>query len=142
VDYGDHPEIGSPECMDPCDAVRFSKAGDRILAQLADEVQSAHPKIAEAVIRQGNMDYSGQYTTWGAHESYCHRTDPELLQRRLVPHLVSRLVYAGAGGFNPFSHGIEFMLSPRAQHITSVVSGDSTKNRGIVHTRNEPLASP
>lgn len=141
VDYGDHPEIGSPECMDPWDAVRYSKAGDRILVQLADDVRSDHPEIAEAVIRKGNVDYSGLHTTWGAHESYCHRTDPDVLQRRLVPHLVSRVVYAGAGGFNPFSHGLEFMLAPRAQHITCVISSDSTGNRGIVHTRDESLAS-
>src|SRR6185503_20187706 len=63
VDYGDHPEIGSPECLDPWDAVRYSKAGDRIMVQLADDVQRDHPEIAEILIRKGNVDYSGQLTT-------------------------------------------------------------------------------
>jgi hypothetical protein len=141
VDYGNHPEIGSPECLDPWDAIRYSKAGDRILVQLADDVQRDYPEIAETVIRTGNVDYSGLRSTWGSHESYCHRAEPALVQRHLVPHLVSRIVYAGAGGFNPFSHGLEFMLAPRAQHITCVTSLESTGNRGIVNTREEPLAA-
>ena len=29
-----------------------------------------------------------------------------------MPHLVSRVVYTGAGGFNNLSKGIEFTLSP------------------------------
>jgi proteasome accessory factor A len=141
VDYGDHPEIGSPECLDPWDAVRYARAGDRIMVQLAQDVERAHAELADTIVRTGNVDYSGSGASWGAHESYCHRARPEILQRRLVPHLVSRVVYAGAGGFNPFSHGIEFMLSPRASHITCVTSGESTRQRGIIHTRNEPLAA-
>jgi hypothetical protein len=141
VDYGDHPEIGSPECLNPWDAVRYARAGDRIMVQLAQDVEGAHAELAETIVRSGNVDYSGSGTSWGAHESYCHRAQPDVLQRRLVPHLVSRVVYTGAGGFNPFSHGLEFMLSPRAKHITCVISADSTSHRGIIHTRNEPLAA-
>jgi hypothetical protein len=141
LDYGQHPEISGPECLNPWDAVRYSKAGDRIMVRLIDEVQRSEPALAEAVVLKGNVDYSGSHATWGAHESYCHRVDPDTLHRGLVPHLVSRVVYCGAGGFNPFSRGIEFMVSPRAAHISCPISGESTRDRGIIHTRNESLAA-
>src|SRR5208283_5977971 len=32
-----------------------------------------------------------------------------------------------------------FTLSPRVAHISRVTSGDSTSDRGIFHTKNEPL---
>jgi len=65
--------------------------------------------------------------------------NPASLQPQIVPHLVSRIIYTGAGGFNPLSSGLEFTLSPRVAHISRVVSGDSTADRGIFHTKNEPL---
>jgi proteasome accessory factor A len=86
-----------------------------------------------------NVDYSGGQTTWGCHESYLHRTPPDGLQSQIIPHLVSRLIYTGAGGFNPLSQGLEFTLSPRVTHIRQVVSENSTSERGIWHTKTEPL---
>jgi hypothetical protein len=65
----------------------------------------------------------------------------EALQPQIVPHLVSRLIYTGAGGFNPFSRGLEFTLSPRAAHLRQVVSGNSTSDRGIWHTKTEALSA-
>jgi hypothetical protein len=35
---------------------------------------------------------------------------------------------------------LEFCVAPRLMHIQQVVSTDSTSNRGIFHTKNEPLA--
>jgi hypothetical protein len=65
--------------------------------------------------------------------------NPALLQPQIAPHLVSRIIYTGAGGFNPLSSGLEFMLSPRVAHIQRVVSGESTSDRGIWHTKSESL---
>jgi len=101
VDAGDHPEVAGPECTDPWNAVRYARAGDLILLRLAEEVRRRNPAVAELRIFTGNVDYaSGSGATWGAHESYCHRADPSLLGRGLVPHLVSRVIYSGAGGFD------------------------------------------
>jgi hypothetical protein len=52
---------------------------------------------------------------------------------------VSRILYTGPGGFNPFSYGIEFSISPRAHHIRLVSSPASTNSRGIIHTKVESL---
>jgi len=140
VDSGAHPELAGPECLDPWDAVRYLRAGDRALLRLAEDVRRRNPCLAEARLFVANVDYSGSGATWGSHESYAHRTAPVTLRRQLVPHLVSRVLFSGAGGFNPLSPGLEFTLSPRARHLNHVVSDGTTHDRGITNTRAEPLA--
>jgi hypothetical protein len=140
LDVGGHPEVATPEVQDPWEAVRYVKAGDRIMLELAEALRGKKPRLDPLVLR-GNVDYSGQGTTWGCHESYLHvsQLDSEALAAQLIPHLVSRIVFAGAGGFNPRSQGIEFTLSPRAWHLRRAISNASTDNRGIFHTREESL---
>ena len=141
VDCGLHPELTTPECTSPTDAVRYVLAGERILCDLAAAVEAANDSINEVMIFKGNVDYSGTHATWGCHESYLHRAEPVRLPGQLIPHLVSRVVYAGAGGYNPMASGIEFTLSPRAFHLVTAVSGASTENRGIFHTKDESLSA-
>lgn len=141
VDAGYHPEYSSPECCHPWDFVRYANAGDLILQRLSDELRKTSGDLSEVLVFKGNVDYSGAATSWGSHESYLHRADPSVVQQRLIPHLVSRVIYTGAGGFNPHSPGLEFTLSPRAHHILEVVSHESTNSRGLVHTRDESLSS-
>jgi hypothetical protein len=86
------------------------------------------------------VDYSSG-ETWGCHESYLHRSDVEHLARELTPHLASRLIYAGAGGFDNTSSGLDFILSPRVPHLRRAIGSDSLGQRGIVHTRDEALCS-
>jgi proteasome accessory factor A len=139
IDVGHHPELSTPECLDPWEAVRYILAGERILAMLAAEVERKHPGSKASVYRC-NVDYiTGQ--TWGCHESYLHRTTTEALAEEIIPHLVSRLIYTGAGGFDNHSSGLEFTLSPRAPHLGKGVSGHSTHDRGIFHTKDEPLCA-
>jgi proteasome accessory factor A len=142
VDCGNHPELATPECTDPWEAVRYVLAGDRILAGLIHGLVSRSRRLAKAHLFKANVDYSGQGTTWGSHESYLHRADPAALPADLVPHLASRLVYTGAGGFDNRSPGIEFRASPRVGHLQQVVSAASTHSRGIFHTKNETLSGP
>jgi hypothetical protein len=137
ADCGGHPEFTTPECDNPWDVVRYIRAGEAILLRLAATVggrRSGRPALFRC-----NVDYSGTGTTWGRHESVMHRADPARLPEQMIPHLVSRLVYAGAGGFDNVAPGIRFTLSPRAVHIARDVSHDSTSNRGIFHTKDEPL---
>ena len=139
VDCGMHPELGTPECTNPWDAVRYILAGERILAGLADQLKSRLRDAAEVACLRCNVDYSGTQATWGCHESYLHRVDPSVLPRQIIPHLVSRVIYTGAGGFNPLAAGLRFAISPRTAHMVKVVSRDSTANRGIFHTKDESL---
>ncbi len=141
IDCGLHPEMSTPECTTPWEVVRYMLAGDRILVDLARQLEARLGDHSRVTVFKGNVDYSGTHSTWGAHESYCHRAPVESLPDALIPHLVSRIVYAGAGGFNPLSPGLEFTLSPRAHHLTRVISENSTNLRGIFHTKDEPLSS-
>lgn len=141
ADCGLHPEFCTPECTSPLDAVRYIEAGHRILGQLASGVESAGQPGTEIVCSRCNVDYSGSQATWGCHESYLHRIPDEELQPAIIPHLVSRLIYTGAGGFNPLSHGLEFTLSPRMAYFQRVHTENSTSGRGIWHSKSEPLGS-
>jgi len=138
LDAGEHPELSTPECDCPLDVVRYTLAGERILARLA-EIVSQRESLAKLLLFKGNVDYGGTGSTWGCHESYLHRVDPQTLSTRIIPHLVSRIVYSGAGGFVPSADGITFSLSPRVGFLSQAVSGSSTANRGIFHTKDEPL---
>jgi proteasome accessory factor A len=140
VDSGLHPEWATPECTTPSDVVRHALAGDRFLSSLLERVPEELRRDRGAGLFKCNVDYSGAKTTWGSHESYLHRSFPAGLARQIIPHLVSRVIYAGAGGFNPLSAGFQFTLSPRSVHLEEEVSRSSTERRGIFHTKNESLA--
>jgi proteasome accessory factor A len=139
VDCGMHPEYATPECSSPWEVVQHIAAGDRILSHLAEDLEPGYRHLGELVLHKCNVDYSGAGTTWGCHESYLARRPPGELAAALVPHLASRVIYTGAGGFNPLNPGLEFLLSPRAVHLHHVCSGDSTRGRGIMHLRDERL---
>ncbi|HVO28042.1 MAG TPA: proteasome accessory factor PafA2 family protein [Candidatus Margulisiibacteriota bacterium] len=142
IDAPDHPEFTTPECTTPWDVVRYTQAGERTLLGLASQLVKRERRIAEVVILRSNVDYSGSGSTWGTHESYLHRSNPRALPAHVIPHLVSRIIYTGAGGFNSrFRHGIEFTLSPRVPHLEHTVSEQSTQARGIFHTKDESLSS-
>jgi hypothetical protein len=139
VDCGAHPELATPECANPWDICRYLLAGDRMLLDLAGRLKRADRRIDHAFVRKGNVDYKTR-ATWGCHESYLHgAVGQRVLSRQIIPHLVTRILFSGAGGFDCFSPGIDFMLSPRVAHLRSAISGDSTNSRGIFHTKDEPL---
>jgi len=140
IDSGGHPEWTTPECANPWDICRYQQAADRMLTELAAELARRDPQIAEVVLARNNVDYVTQ-ATWGSHESYLHRTDPNVLPDQIVPHLVSRIVFTGSGGFNAYSRGLEFLISPRVAHLRQAISGSSTSDRGIFHTKDEPLSA-
>jgi proteasome accessory factor A len=138
TDCGHHPEMTTPEVANPWDGVRYVLAGERILSRLAGADRDRGQEALPVMLFKSNVDYDSR-ATWGCHESIMHCADPALLPPRLIPHLVSRIVFTGAGGFDPFSPGIEFMLSPRAAYLERDVSSESTSSRGIFHTKNETL---
>ncbi|HZM90470.1 MAG TPA: proteasome accessory factor PafA2 family protein [Blastocatellia bacterium] len=140
LDYGNHPELTTPECTDPWDIVRYVLAGERILSSLVRNL--ARNLGIEVMVFKSNVDYSTRWATWGCHESYMHQASPSALSDQIIPHLVTRIIYTGAGGFNSQSSGLEFTLSPRVPHLASVVSNNSTSDRGIFHTKDESLAGP
>lgn len=141
IDCGTHPEYCTPECDHPLDVVRHVEAGHRILAALACDSDAKRSSRDESILCfRSNVDYSGSLATWGAHESYMHKTAPDRLRPQLIPHFVTRPIYTGAGGFNPKAQGLEFSLSPRLCFFHRVISDDTVNERGIWSARSEPLA--
>jgi hypothetical protein len=140
IDCG-KPEMNTPECTDVWEVCRYYLAGGRILRSLAEQLLRERRSLRDVWLSAVNVSYTGNGTTWAAHESYSHRANLEALPRQLIPHFVSRQVFAGAGGFDPRSPGIVFLLSPRVAFLEQTVSPESTRCRGIFHTKNEPLNS-
>jgi len=140
VDCGMHQEWCTPECANPWDVVRYLLAGEKLLAEAVAEALVKARRTGEAAFFRCNVDYSGTGSTWGAHESILHRYGGDALVAQLVPFLVSRIVITGAGGFDPASP-CRFTLSPRVGYLRRTVSPHSTHDRGIFHTKDEPLAS-
>jgi proteasome accessory factor A len=140
VDTGMHPEFATPEVANPVDLVRYILAGERLLGRLITELYRGARGESQVACFRSNVDYGGTGSTWGCHESYLHRADSSAMPEQMIPHLVTRIIYTGAGGFDSTFPGVRFLLSPRVPHLVNAVSGNSTGERGIFHSKNEPLS--
>jgi proteasome accessory factor A len=143
LDVGSHPEYATPECDRLVDLVAHDKAGERILSQL---VEGAEARLREEGIRgtiylfKNNTDSAGN--SYGCHENYLtsRRDDFAHYTEVLIPFLVSRQIYAGAGKVLHTARGATYCLSQRAEHIWEGVSSATTRSRPIINTRDEPHA--
>jgi proteasome accessory factor A len=124
VDAGDHPEYCTPECSAPAEVVGAVAAGARIIEDARVELERRSKRTI--AISHRNVDYrSGR--TWGCHESYSHKCPPERVWDELMPHLVTRVVYTGAGGFDARGPDNVFQISPRVPHLRLSLSGCSSR---------------
>ena len=143
LDVGSHPEYATPECDLVGDVVTHDKAGERIIGEL---VATAQQRLSEEGIRgelfvfKNNTDSAGN--SYGCHENYLTRRDEDLeaYSKVLIPFLVSRQIYAGAGKILHTATGPRYCLSQRAEHIWEGVSSATTRSRPIINTRDEPHA--
>ena len=125
------------------DLVVHDKAGERILEQL---LASAEARLREEGIRgviylfKNNTDSAGN--SYGCHENYLtsRRDDFGHYAEVLIPFLVSRQIYAGAGKVLQTARGAMYSISQRAEHIWEGVSSATTRSRPIINTRDEPHA--
>ena len=58
----------------------------------------------------------------------------------LIPFLVSRQIYTGAGKVLQSARGAMYSIAQRAEHIWEGVSSATTRSRPIINTRDEPHA--
>ena len=143
LDVGSHPEYATPECDSVRELVIHDKAGERILEQL---LESAEQRLREEGIRgdiylfKNNTDSAGN--SYGCHENYLTSRSDELTRYAdvLIPFLVSRQIYAGAGKVLQTARGATYCISQRAEHIWEGVSSATTRSRPIINTRDEPHA--
>ena len=145
LDVGSHPEYATPECDSIHDLVVHDKAGERILAQL---LTGAEQRLADEGINgdiylfKNNTDSAGN--SYGCHENYLTTRDHEFSHYAdaMIPFLVSRQIYAGAGKVLQTARGARYCISQRAEHIWEGVSSATTRSRPIINTRDEPHADP
>jgi proteasome accessory factor A len=143
LDTGCHPEYATPECASPMDVMIYDKAGERILENLLNYAQNkVHEEgfQGELAIFKNNTDFVGN--SYGCHENYlADRTaDFYYMAEQLIPFLVTRQIFTGAGKVFRTRRGTVYHVSQRAQHIRQKISGTTTNERSIINTRDEPHA--
>lgn len=139
VDHA-HPEYSGPEVTSALEAVRFDAAGDRVVHAAA---RAASGRLGQQVrLHKNNTD--GKGASYGTHENY-------LLQRSTPFHrivlqfsgfLVSRQPLTGAGriGVGQASERPGFQITQRADFFEAEVGLETTLNRPVINTRDEPHA--
>lgn len=138
---GAHPEYSTPECTTARDVVLWEKAGERIVAAAlrgVEEVRGA----GKLLVYKNNTD--GKGNSYGYHENYLvARGVPfERLVRVLVPFLVTRQIFAGAGKVGAENQAAKapYQLSQRSDFFETLVDLNTMVKRPIINTRDEPHA--
>lgn len=140
VDHA-HPEYSSPEVTNARDALLWDRAGDAV-ARAA--MQGLVEEGRQIVLYKNNVD--GKGASYGTHENYL--VDREVafheIAYRLTPFFVTRPLIAGAGrvGLGQKSQEAGFQISQRADYVENDIGLETTFNRPIINTRDEPHADP
>ena len=145
--YNDHahPEYSTPECSTLREIVAQDKAGERILAECARRRNQHLPQGEEARLYKNNTDFVGH--SYGCHDNYLmsRKVPWDRLVRDVVPFLVTRQIFAGAGklgieGEDQVGQPGVYQLAQRSDFFSVLCSIDTMNRRPIVNTRDEPHA--
>jgi hypothetical protein len=135
LDSGNHNEFSSPELSTPRQVAVYDRAAEQILLRAKAAVRE-RTKGVDICVTKNNVNFSRpDQAAWGQHESYTCWIPLEKAAAQLIPHLVSRLPYAGAGYLSAHPDGMGFELSQRARHMTRATGVETTHDRAIFCTR-------
>ncbi len=141
VDHA-HPEYSCPEVTNARDLVVHEKAGERIVELSRREANRVLPPETQMLIYKNNSDRKGN--SYGCHENYLmdRRTSFKQIVEHLMPFLVTRQVYTGAGKVGSENRAMpcDYQLSQRADFFETEVALDTMVKRPIINTRDEPHA--
>jgi len=141
VDHA-HPEYSCPEVTNVRDLVVHEKAGERVVEISRREAQTLLPDGTQMLIYKNNSDRKGN--SYGSHENYLmdRRTSFKQIVEHLMPFLVTRQVYSGAGkvGSENRAHPCDYQLAQRSDFFETEVALDTMVKRPIINTRDEPHA--
>ncbi|HUX05965.1 MAG TPA: depupylase/deamidase Dop [Acidobacteriota bacterium] len=153
VDHA-HPEFSTAECLSVRDLIAFDRAGERVLDIAREEAAKQITAGREILIFKNNSDHKGN--SYGCHENYLVST--ELYQRLfmpmktlngsqpvmgvLIPFFVSRQILCGAGkvGSENGTPHVDYQISQRSDFFEIAMGANTTANRPIINTRDEPHA--
>jgi len=141
LDVGSHPEYATPECDSVRAVVTHDKAGERILESLVEQAETRlHEEgiAGQIYLFKNNTDSAGN--SYGSHENYLVARFGEFqkLADTLIPFLVTRQIFAGAGKVLQTPRGAVYSMSQRAEHIWEGLSSATTRSRPIINSRDEP----
>ncbi|PRA06766.1 proteasome accessory factor PafA2 [Arthrobacter sp. MYb229] len=140
VDHA-HPEYSSPEVTSPRAAVLWDHAGDEVMRRAA--ATAATLGSGELLLYKNNTD--NKSVSYGSHENYLvpREVDFSALVRGLTAFFATRQIFCGAGrvGRGMLGRGAEFQISQRADFFEAEVGLETTINRPIINTRDEPHAN-
>ena len=145
LDVGSHPEYATAECDNLSDLVKQDQAGDRIVEELAVSAEirlNAEGIKGQIHLFKNNMDAAGN--SYGCHENFSvsRKKNFEEVTESIIPFLITRQIFCGAGKWISSSKGANFQISQRAEHMWESVSSATTRSRPIINTRDEPHADP
>lgn len=138
VDHA-HPEYSSPEVTNPREAVLWDRAGEAIAREAMQILRDGGRNV---VLYKNNID--GKGAAYGSHENYLVSREVEFSEivRYVTPFFVTRPILCGTGrvGLGPSSEAPGFQISQRADYVENDVGLETTFNRPIINTRDEPHA--
>jgi len=144
VDHA-HPELSTPECATPRQAVVYDRAGEEILLRSMRAARHSLPPEQEIVVYKNNSDGKGQ--SYGCHENYLlSRATPfGRVVTGATAHFVTRQIFTGAGKVGSEAPAardetVAFQLTQRADFFEEEVGLETTLKRPIINTRDEPHA--
>ncbi|MCW3129067.1 MAG: proteasome accessory factor PafA2 family protein [Methanophagales archaeon] len=145
---GGHLEIATPECRNAFEVLKYDKAAELYMQIGVEKANERYRKKfrksgnSSAYIQcwKANVEIDKRYSR-GTHESY-------LVERRkfvgkeilLIPFLVLRKIFFGAGGFIAEKEGLKYVISPKAM-VSKRVLTESPSQWPILSTRDEPLST-
>ena len=133
-----HPEYATAECETGYDLVCNERAGDLILNRLISAYLKANP-LEKVKLFKSNIAFTKPETgsspnfesevTLGSHENYLvsKKTPTHLLEKTLLPFLITRQIFVGVGHIHPLTH--QYLISGRPFHM--IESGSLRENRGV-----------
>lgn len=139
VDHA-HPEYSSPEVTTPRQAIAYDRAGEVLMAEGIELL--AHADSRDIRVYKNNVD--GKGASYGSHENYLLKrsVDFDDIIRYMTPFFVTRPILCGAGrlGIGQRSEEAGFQISQRADYVENEVGLETTFDRPIINTRDEPHA--
>jgi proteasome accessory factor A len=138
VDRGGHPEYATPECRSVADLVTHEIAGDRIMRRLTQKMHASDAALRLHVYKN-NVDLYGH--TYGGHENYLITPQGMEQVACLIPFLVTRQIYAGAGKVMTSDRDgvFGFQISQRADFFDCTYSDRTSEVRGIINIRKREI---
>ncbi|MHC1610845.1 MAG: proteasome accessory factor PafA2 family protein [Candidatus Methanospirareceae archaeon] len=145
---GGHLEIATPECRNAFEVLKYDKAAElymQIGVEKANEryrerLQKRRKPLASIQCWKANVEIDKRYSR-GTHESYMvNRKNFVGKEHLLIPFLVLRKIFFGAGGYVADKEGIKYVISPKAM-VSRRVFTESPSQWPILSTRDEPLST-